>query len=430
MTGRASPAVEVEAMQKMLVRPRAAAAGPAILFSIALCEAIAIGLIIPSLPALYGRAAGTDDVAMVFGLALGIYAIVNMLALPVLGSLSDRFGRRPLLILSLTITFIDFLAMAYAPILSVLLVFRVVMGLTNSTASTVAASMADMTPVEDRTRRFGYLNACYGLGLVVGPLTGGVLSEIRLEAPYLLASGLSLVGIALALRLPARNEATRIASGPVPGEERVVINPFRHLLWIGATGLAPLALVYFAVRFSFESPNVLWAIYTTERFGFSHATIGLTMALAGLFYTFVQLVLAGPISAKIGATRMAMLGACVDATSMAVLAFTSAAWMIFPLLLPLNFGNIANPALQSLMSRKVDSAQQGRLQGALSGVVALAAAVAPLACSAIYSATSASAVPGAAWLLPTLVYAVTVPIWLMSRRNAGRNDASAASAEA
>lgn len=412
----------------MSARIRAAPAGPAILFLVALCEAVAIGLVIPTLPALYGRAAGTDDVAMVFGLALGLYAIVNMLALPVLGSLGDRFGRRPLLLLSLAVTALDYLVIAYAPVLAVLLAFRVVTGLTNSTASTVAALMADITPVENRTRRFGYLNACYGLGLIIGPLTGGVLSEIRLDAPYLLASGLSLAALVLALRLPARNAGSETGSAPV--EERLVVNPFRHLMWIGATGLAPLALVYFAVRFSYESPNVLWAIYTTERFGFSHSTIGLTMAVAGLIYTIVQIGLAGPVSARIGATRTAILGVCVDSTSMAVLAFTSAAWMIFPLLAPLNFGSIANPALQSLMSRKVDSSQQGRLQGALSSVVALAGAVSPLACSAVYAATSASTLPGAAWLLPTLVYAVTVPIWLMSRRVARRSAASTTSAEA
>jgi DHA1 family tetracycline resistance protein-like MFS transporter len=407
-----------------------ASARPAVLFLVALCESIAIGLVIPSLPALYGRAAGTDDVAMVFGLALGIFAVVNMLALPVLGSLGDRFGRRPLLALSLAVMAVDFLMMAYVPVLAVLLVFRAVSGLTNSTASTVAAWMADVTPVEARTRRFGYLNACYGIGLFVGPLGGGFLSEVRLEAPYVLASVLALTGLGLALRLPPRDAAAQSVSSLLPGRDRVVINPVRHLLWIGAMGLAPLALVYFAVRFSFESPNVLWAIYTTERFGFSLSTIGLTMALSGLFYAIVQLILAGAVATRIGAARTAMLGVGVDATSMAVLAFTSAAWAIFPLLAPLSFGSIANPALQSLMSRKVDSTQQGRLQGALGSVVALATAVAPFACSALYSLTSASAVPGAAWLLPSAVYAVMVPVWLMSRRSSGQIDASAARTEA
>lgn len=367
---------------------------------------------------------------MVFGLALGIFAIANMLALPVLGSLGDRFGRRPLLILSFAVMAVDFLMMAYTPVLAVLLAFRVISGLTNSTASTVAASMADITPVEARTRRFGYLNACYGIGLFVGPLSGGVLSEIRLEAPYVLASALALVGLVLALRLPLRNATAQFMASPLPERERVVVNPLRHLLWIGAMGLTPLALVYFAVRFSFESPNVLWAIYTTDRFGFSLSTIGLTMALSGLFYAIVQLILAGPVSARIGAVKTAMLGVGIDATSMALLAFTSTAWLIFPLLAPLSFGSIANPALQSLMSRKVDSTQQGRLQGALGSVVALATAVSPFACSAIYSFTSTSAVPGAAWLLPSAVYAVTVPIWLMSRRTAGRIDVSVAETEA
>lgn len=401
---------------------RVGSVGPTILFLIALCEGTAIGLIVPSLPALYGRAAGPDDIAMVFGLALGIYAVVNMLALPALGSLGDRFGRRPLLVLSLAVMAIDCLVIAYVPILTVLLVFRAISGLTNSASATIAASLADITPAQDRTRRFGYLNACYGIGFFVGPLTGGVLAEVRLEAPYVLASALVLVGLVLALRLPSRNQAMQGLS--VPDPERVVINPLRHLLWIGAMGLAPLALVYFAVRFSFESPNVLWAIYTTERFGFSPSTIGLTMALSGLFYAIVQIFLAGPVAAKIGATRTAMLGVGVDATSMVVLSFTSTAWMIFPLLAPLSFGSIAVPALQSLMSRKVDSTQQGRLQGALSSVVALATVVSPFACSAVYAATSTSVVPGAAWLLPAVIYAVAVSIWLMSRRSADGRDAS------
>ncbi len=391
-------------------------AEPARLFLIALCEAIAIGLILPSLPSLYGRAAATDDVAMIFGLALGINALVNMLALPVLGSLSDRFGRRPLTILSLIVLAIDCLVIAYIPVMAVLLAFRVISGLTNATASTVAASMADITPVEDRTRRFGYLNACYGIGLFVGPLVGGALSEMRIDAPYVLASALALTGVALASGLPSRGAVARAVSGSPSDQEPVVINPLRHLLWIGAMGLAPLALVYFAVRFSFESPNALWAIYTTDRFDFSPSTIGLTMAISGLFYAIVQLVLAGPVAARIGAARTAMLGVGVDAISMVILAFTSAAWMIFPLLAPLSFGSIAIPALQSLMSRRVDETQQGRLQGALGSVVALATAVSPLACGALYSATSTSAVPGAAWLLPTAVYAFAAAAWLISRR--------------
>lgn len=402
-------------------RKRTTPFGPTILLMIACCEGIAIGLIIPTLPTLFGRAAGDDNAAFVFGLALGIYALTNMLALPVLGSLSDRWGRRPLLLLSLAVMAVDFMMMAVAPILAVLLAFRVLSGLTNATSATLAAALADGTPVTDRTRWFGYLNACYGLGFVVGPLAGGALAEVRLEAPYVLASVLVLLGFALTLRLPDLQAAK--AGGAIVSQ-RVVVNPLTHLMWLGAAGLAPLALVYFAVRFSFESPNVLWAIYTAERFQFTPSTIGLTLAVFGLVYTIVQVFLAGPIERRIGAGRTALLGVAVDATSMFTLAFTSVTWLIFPLLVPLSFGSIALPALQSQMSRQVERMQQGRLQGALSSVVALATVVAPLACSAAYAATSGSAVPGAAWLLPVAVYVVTVPIWLFSRRRTGRSEPS------
>jgi DHA1 family tetracycline resistance protein-like MFS transporter len=142
-----------------------------------------------------------------------------------------------------------------------------------------------------------------------------------------------------------------------------------------------------------------------------------------------QIFLAGPLAAKLGATKTAMIGVGVDACSMFTLAFTSAAWVIFPLLAPLSFGSISNPAIQSLMSRQVDSAQQGRLQGALGSVVALATAVAPLACNAVYAATSKT-VPGAAWLLPVGLYAVVVSIWLISRRRSGNAGPTATNAEA
>jgi DHA1 family tetracycline resistance protein-like MFS transporter len=180
-----------------------------------------------------------------------------------------------------------------------------------------------------------------------------------------------------------------------------------------------LALVYFAVNFSFNSPNALWAIYLAERFELAPSTIGLTLTLFGLFYALTQLFVAGPVAARLGATRTAMVGVAADACSMLTLAFTSSAWVIFPLLAPLSFGSIANPALQSRMSLAVDSARQGRLQGALASVASLAAAIAPLACNAVYAATSRS-LPGAAWLLPVGIYAATVPIWLVSRRRSAR----------
>jgi DHA1 family tetracycline resistance protein-like MFS transporter len=405
---------------------RPASLTPVILVLIACCESSAIAMTVPSLPALYARAADTDDIALVFGLTFTIFAIVNMLALPVLGTLSDRFGRRPLLLVSLAMLATECMVMAFVPILSVLIIWRVLSGLTHSTSATLAAWLADITPTESRTRRFGYLNASYGIGFFIGPLVGGVLSERWLAAPYILAGVVAAVGIIFTVVI--RAPATILQSAPT-ARKRVIFNPLRHLLWLGAMGLAPIALVYFAVNFSFRSPDALWAIYTAQRFQFTPSIIGLTLTLFGLFYSITQIFLAGPIATKFGPSRTAMIGVGVDACSMLTLAFTSTAWVLFPLLAPLSFGSISNPALQSLMSMRVDSAQQGRLQGALGSLVALATAVAPLACNAVYAATS-KALPGAAWLLPVALYAVTVFIWLISRRRLGNARRTATNAQA
>lgn len=409
----------------MLLRIPASSLAPFLLVLIACCESTAIAMTVPSLPAVYARAAGTGNVTVLLGLAFTIFAVVNMLALPVLGALSDRFGRRPFLLLSLAVLVADCIVMAFVPILAVLLLWRVLSGLTNSTSATIAAWLADVSPADARTRRFGFLNASYGIGLVVGPSIGGVLSEYWLEATYVLAAVVAGAGLALAAFVQEPRSQGRSQPTGATIQTRNVLNPFRHLVWLGSAGLAPLALVYFAVNFSFKSPDALWAIYTAERFQFTPSTIGLTLALFGLFYTATQVFLAGPFAAKLGAARTSMVGVGVDACSMLTLAFTSTGWVIFPLLAPLSFGSIANPALQSLMSRSVDSTQQGRLQGALSSLVSLATAVAPLACNALYAATSKT-LPGAAWLLPVALYAITVPIWLVSRqRSTGRHLAAA-----
>lgn len=413
----------------MAQRIGASSLAPAILVLIACCESTAIAMTVPSLPALYARAAGTDDIALIFGLTFTIFAIVNMLALPVLGTLSDRFGRRPLLLLSLAVLGAECMVMAFVPILAVLIVWRVLSGLTHSTSAVIAAWLADVTPADAQTRRFGYLNASYGIGLFIGPLVGGVLAERWLSAPYILAGVIAAVGLVLAAIVRPPMTAAQSALEEPPAQARTIFNPLRHLLWLGMRGFAPLALVYFAVNFSFHSPDALWAIYTAERFQFSPSIIGLTLALFGLFYTIAQVLLAGPVAAKFGPEKTAMIGVGVDATSMSTLALTSTAWVIFPLLAPLSFGSISNPAVQSLMSRNVDSAQQGRLQGALSSVVALATAVAPLACNAVYTATSKT-FPGAAWLLPVALYAVAVPVWLVSRRRAANAGLTATNAGA
>jgi DHA1 family tetracycline resistance protein-like MFS transporter len=382
-----------------------------VLMMAATCESAALGLIAPSLPALYAHAMGTTEVAGLFGAMLTLYALVNLFAAPVLGTLSDRFGRRPLLLLSFAGLTVECLMMAIVPLLPLLVVGRVLSGLTNSTWASITASIADMTAPGDRATRFGYLNASYGIGLFFGPLIGGLMAEWRPEASFSAAAILAALGFLLVLLSPMPRSAVNSAVG----KEAISINPLKHLRWMVGMGILPLAAVYLAVNFSFQAPGTLWVIYTSERFLFSPAMIGISMAVFGLLYAATQIFITGPFAARFGAEKMALAGIGTDMAATVALALVTQGWMIFPLLVPLAFCGISNPALQTLLARQVGNDQQGRLQGALASVVAVAAIAAPLTYGTLYSATHLN-MPGAAWLLSPLLYLSIVPIWLLTRR--------------
>lgn len=381
-------------------------------------DAVGIGLIFPILPALMRELAGSDEISTRYGAMLAVYAAMQFLFAPVLGALSDRAGRRPVLLLSLAGATVDYVFMALAPQLWMLFLGRALAGLTSANMAVATAVMADITPQEDRARRFGYLHAGFGLGFIIGPILGGVLGAVHVRAPFLAAAALCALNLLLALfALPETRPAT-LTEAP-PRREVGLTAPLRPLLWaLGQRALRPLLALYVALNLVGQTYGTVWVLFSEDRFGWDSRMIGASLAAYGVCHAASQGLLAGPATARLGAVGAITLGLLAEAGALVILAMTTQGWALFLLLPVLAVSGLSLPALQSLLSNAVDADHQGRLQGVLSALVSLTAIFGPLVFSAIYAATRTSW-NGMVWVSGAAVYALAAPL-LWSIRTAWR----------
>jgi DHA1 family tetracycline resistance protein-like MFS transporter len=374
-------------------------------------DAIGIGLIFPILPSLIRDVTHTFDVAALYGVLLALYAFMQFIFSPVLGILSDRYGRRPVLLVSLFGAAIDYLIMAFAPALWLLFVGRAIAGITSANFAVATAYLADITPEAERPRRFGYLHACFGIGFILGPLIGGALGEVWIRAPFIAAACLNAANFALALFvLPESHKGERT---PV---RLAALNPFGSIRWaLGIAALVPLMALYFMFNLIGQVYGTTWALYGTDAFGWNTLMIGLSLAGFGVFHAGAQAALTGPVSERLGPRLALIVGMACETTGLVLLAFTTQGWIVFILLPLFSLGGIGMPALQSILTATVSSDQQGQLQGVLASVLSLASIVGPLVFSWFYF-FSQPHWPGAIWLFAAAIYVVTLPLILRTPR--------------
>jgi len=375
-------------------------------------DAVGLGLVLPVLPTLLREVSHLKDVEGHYGVFLAVYALMQFLFSPILGALSDRFGRRPVLLVSLAGAAIDYLMMAFAPTLALLYVGRVVAGITGANMAVATAYLADISDEEERTRRYGFLNACFGVGFVVGPMIGGLVGSYSPRYPFLAAAlfnGLNfLMGVFV---LPESHKAGRKAFEPSH------LNPFRSLGWVfGMRSVMPLVLVFSILCCAWQVPNALWVIYGQDQFGWDTRTVGLNFACFGLLHALSQAFLTGRLSARFGDRGALMIALIVDAAAYLTMATISKGWMAFALCIPMAIGSIAVPALQSLLSKQVDEGQQGELQGTLVSIESLASVVGPLLVVSLYAATKTTT-PGVSWLACAGIYLLCIPIFWFGRKS-------------
>jgi DHA1 family tetracycline resistance protein-like MFS transporter len=374
-------------------------------------DMLALGVMVPVLPKLVLQFEGGDmaravAVTGVFGF---VWAAMQFVFAPVLGLLSDRFGRRPVVLLSNLGLGLDYVLMALAPTLGWLFVGRVVSGITAASFSTAGAYIADVTPPEKRAAQFGMLGAAFGLGFVVGPAVGGLLGAIDLRLPFWVAAGLSLANAAYGLfvlpeSLPRERRAPRLAWARA--------NPLGSLKLLRSHpelfGLALSALLYFLAH---EALPSIFVLYTDHRYGWTESQVGLALAAIGVCSTVVSALLVGPAVKRLGERRAVIIGLLYGAAGFAFygLAPTGSLFLVgIPLM---SLWGIAGPSMQSLMTRRVDPSEQGQLQGALGSMRGITGMVGPLLFTQVFAAAiSRHGAVGAPYVLAAVLVVLSVAL--------------------
>ncbi len=381
-------------------------------------DAVGIGLIFPILPRLIENVTHTHNVAAYIGILAALYAAMQFVFAPVLGALSDRLGRRPVLLISLAGAAINYVAMAFAPYLWLLLVGRAIAGLTSANISVAMAYITDITPEDTRARRFGLFNAMFGIGFIVGPVLGGVLGDCSLQLPFIAAAALNAGNLLLALFV--------LPESRTPSREKIdlaALNPLRPLRWLfSMKTLMPIVTVFFILSATGEVYGTCWALWGNDVFQWNGLWIGLSLGAFGVCQSLAQAFLPGPAVKLLGerwAVLTGLVGACV---ALVVMAFAQQGWMVFAIMPVFALAGIGAPALQSLATRLVDDSRQGQFQGVLASAVSLASIVGPLMFSTFYFVVREQW-PGAIWLLAVVVNAIAIPVVLGLRFRAEKKSA-------
>ena len=368
-------------------------------------DAIGIGLIFPVMPDLIEAVTGgTLATAALWGGVLATsFAVMQFLFGPVVGSLSDSFGRRPVLLVSLAVMALAYLGMALAPTIGLLLATRLVAGVAAATQSTATAFIADITAPEERGRRFGLLGACFGLGFILGPMIGGLVAGIDTRAPFYAASAMALANLSLGL-IVLPETVTHATRRPFTWARANPVGALKSLTKL--PGLKRPLLTFLIIAIAMNVYPAIWAFFGKARFGWDTKMIGYSLGVYGVSYALGQAFLVGPLIKRFGEHRAALYGMWVDVVTLTALGFVTSGALAL-LLTPITaLGGVVTPALQALLSRQTPDNAQGELQGVLASLNAAAMITAPLVMTATFAQFTAPDAPVFAPGAPFLLAAV------------------------
>ncbi len=385
------------------------------IFVTALIDIIAIGVIVPVLPKLVqGFTGDAASAAQVYGVFGATFALMQFVASPFQGALSDRFGRRPVLLVSIFGLGADYVLMALAPNLAWLFVGRIIAGITAASFSTANAYIADITPPEKRAAAFGLMGTAFGVGFILGPLLGGLLGQYDPRWPFWAAAALALAnGLYGLFVLPESLPKDRRAPFVLRNA-----NPFGSLkLYRAHAQLATLAGVLFLFYLAHQVLQSTFVLYTTHRYGWDVRTVGLSLGITGVGSILVQSFVIRPFVKRFGERGALYFGLACGSVGMFWYATAWTGWLYWGGAPVFALMGLVGPGINGLMSRRVSSTEQGRLQGANSGLMAMAGLVGPLLFTEVFawSIGRRPELPGlalylsAAFLLGALALAVRTP---------------------
>jgi DHA1 family tetracycline resistance protein-like MFS transporter len=405
-------------MNRTSIQPEKARLALTFILATVTLDAIGIGLIFPVMPDLIEAVTGRPlaEAALWGGVLATSFAVMQFLFGPVIGALSDRFGRRPVLLLSLAVMAADYLVMALAGSIWLLFAARLVAGITAATFSTAGAFIADITPPDQRGRRFGLIGAGFGVGFVLGPLIGGLLAAIDPRAPFYAAAGLALANLAFGfLVLPETvTSATRrpfsLARANPLGALRAVTR---------LPGLRRILATFLLLGIAMNVYPAIWAYFGQARFGWDSTMVGVSLAVYGISFALGQALLVGPLIRRFGEHRAAHMGMWINVATLTCLGLVTSpalALMITPVTA---LGGVVTPALQSIASRATPADAQGELQGVFASLNAIAMITSPLIMTATFSHFSAADAPvfapGAPFLLAALLMLACIALHVFPR---------------
>lgn len=392
---------------------------PAVVFILVtlLLDVLGFGVLIPVGPKLvqsllHGGAGGPEDEAAGYvGALAATYAAMQFLFAPVLGALSDHVGRRPVLLVSILGSGLDYFAMAFAPNLAILFVTRAINGVSGASMTVCNAYIADVTPPEKRAAAFGMIGAAFGVGFVLGPLLGGFLGQIDIRLPFYVAGGISILSwlyglIVLPESLPRDRRAPFRASKA---------NPIGSFVGLGRYPLVlGMAAALFLLNLAMFGLHTTWVLYTSHRYGWTPVDVGLSLALVGVGAAAVQGGLARKLIPALGERRALILGLLVGAAAYAGYGLVPRGWMIYVVIAFASLGGIAQPAAMALITKAVRPDEQGAVQGALTALQSVASIIGPILAAAVFayfiSGRAPVELPGASFLLGAVLAAIGTAI--------------------
>jgi len=387
----------------------------AFIFVTALLDSIGFGIIMPVLPQLVMEVTGEDisSAARFGGWLMFAYAGMQFFLAPVIGNASDRFGRRPVLLLSLAVLTIDYLIMWWAPTFAWLLLGRLIAGAAASTYSTCNAYIADISEPDRRAQNFGLIGAAFGMGFVIGPVIGGFLGEYGPRAPFLAAAALSLANFlygafVLPESLPPENRRPFDWQRANPTGTLAALR--RYPMVFGLIG------AYVLFQLGHHSLPAVWSFFAIERFDWSPKEIGYSLGAVGVSMVFVQAVLLRWALPKLGPRRAAIFGFSCSMLSFLGYAFATQGWMIYGFLLVGALQGFISPSMQGILSNQVPGSEQGELQGGLASMSSLTAIVSPPFMTQLFALFTGPTAPvyfaGAPWLAAAVLTLLSLALFM------------------